>query len=621
MLGNWRTLGVLATLTMIMACGEGEVGPTGPTGPTGPEGPTGPTGPAGEDGDDGMDGDPGEPGEDAAVTNPLATCKTLPTNAATGAIELQVADQFQTDLFDEGGAEIVVFDPTNDQILFINADAGNVSVLDATDVGDLSLIGALDAAADAAAATTSTLDAANSMAVANEVVAVAVAADPNTDPGIVAFYNATTYAYLGAVEVGANPDNVIFTPDGSTVLVANEGETIGGATAADALTDPEGSVSIIAVPPVTGDFSALTVQTADFAAFDSQAADLAARGVRFPNAGLGYASTVSQDLEPEYITTDGTTAWVALQENNALAVVDIATATVTDILGLGLKDHSQGVCGLDGSDRDGVDGEAAVNVRDWPVLGIYMPDTIASYVTNNRRYIVTANEGDGRTLEFGDGSELEDEERIEDLTLDADAFPNAAVLQTDAGIGRLAASTIDGDVDGDGDYDELWVFGGRSFSIWDAATGDLVFDSGNDFEVITAGIYGTDFNNDNTEGDGDSRSDAKGPEPEAIAVGEVDGRWYAFIGLERMGGIFVYDVTVPVASTYVGFFEGANPRDLSLDEDGLQKVVEAGGPGVPDLGPESIVFVSGDDSPTGAPLLVVGNEISGTVTTYDVVTP
>ncbi len=200
------------------------------------------------------------------------------------------------------------------------------------------------------------------------MVAVAVAADPNTDPGAVVFYDAATFALLGGVEVGANPDNVVFTPDGGTLLVANEGETEAGATPADPLTDPEGSVSVIAVPADPGGFKAgLTAQTAGFGAFDGQRAALAAQGIRFPNAGLGYASTVAQDLEPEYITTDGETAWVTLQENNALAVVDVASATVTDVRGLGLKRHADPRCGLDGSDRDGIDGGAAVHIAPWPV--------------------------------------------------------------------------------------------------------------------------------------------------------------------------------------------------------------------------------------------------------------
>ncbi len=609
-------LGAIAMLSMLFACG-GEQGPQGPVGEIGPQGPAGEDGEPGAPGAPGQDGQDGMDGEDADQGSSLATCQTLPTGLATGALDLVVLDQYQTNLFDEGGAEVVVYDDQLASIFSINANAGNVDVIDALDLTDLALVGALDAAKDASGATASTLDAANSVAVSDGRVAIAVAADPNTDPGVVAFYDSATFGFLGAVEVGANPDNVVFSPDGTTLLVANEGETIGGATATDALVDPEGSISIISVPVVEEDFSALAALTADFTAFDGQAASLAAQGVRFPNAGLGYASTVAQDLEPEYITTDGTTAWVTLQENNALAVVDVAKARVDAVIGLGLKDHSVNVCGLDGSDRDGVDGGAAVNIRDWPVLGMYQPDTIASYVTNNRRYLVTANEGDGRTLEFGDGAELEDEERIEDLSLDANAFPGAAILKSDAGIGRLAASTIDGDLDGDGDHDELWVFGGRSFSIWDAATGDLVFDSGNDFEVITAGLFGTDFNNDNTEGDGDSRSDAKGPEPEAIAVGEIGGRWYAFIGLERMGGLFVYDVTVPVAATFVDYIEGPFPRDFGLDEDALRKSVQAGGE-VPDLGPESIAFVAAEDNTEGVPVIIVGNEVSGTVTAYGI---
>lgn len=169
--------------------------------------------------------------------------------------------------------------------------------------------------------------------------------------------------------------------------------------------------------------------------------------------------------------------------------------------------------------------------------------------------------------------------------------------------------TTEGDTDGDGDYDELYSFGTRSFSIWNADTGELIYDSGDDFEQITAEQLGYDgFNNNNTENKGDNRSDDKGPEPEALAVGEVNGHYYAFIGLERTGGIMMYNIDDPTAPEFVEYLLN---RDLEVD---IETDLESAG----DLAPEGMAFVDAADSPTGNALLIVGNEVSGTTTVYEV---
>ncbi|PTT90041.1 alkaline phosphatase, partial [Pseudomonas sp. HMWF031] len=157
-----------------------------------------------------------------------------------------------------------------------------------------------------------------------------------------------------------------------------------------------------------------------------------------------------------------------------------------------------------------------------------------------------------------------------------------------------------------GEYDAAYAYGARSFTIWDQ-NGLVVYDSGDDFERITASVHGAQFNNGDDENASDSRSENKGPEPEALTVGQVGDRTYAFIGTERMGGIFVYDVTNPYD---VQFAEYVINRDLT---EGLTSDDVIG-----DLAPESLVFVSAEDSPSGVPLLVVGNEVSGTVTVWQI---
>jgi hypothetical protein len=259
--------------------------------------------------------------------------------------------------------------------------------------------------------------------------------------------------------------------------------------------------------------------------------------------------------------------------------------------------------GLDASDRD-----SKINIRQWPVKGMYMPDAIASYRVGPATFLVTANEGDAREYVDEDaGFEFIESVRVgsSDVELDPVKFPNAAVLKNNANLGRLNITSTLGRNPTTGIYEELYAFGTRSFSIW-TIDGRQVFDSGDDLEMITAGAYPTNFNASNTSNDFDNRSDDKGPEPEGVVIGKAYGDTYAFIGLERVGGVVVYDISNPLRPEFVDY---ANFRDFSAD-------VET--PEARDLGPEGLIFINEEASPNGKPLLVIGNEISGTTTVYQV---
>ncbi len=519
--------------------------------------------------------------------------------------------------FDESAAEIVAFDKSRQRIFTVNANSGQVDVFNASDVTSLSLSETLDVqtmVVNAKTNITSTdqVGAANSIAVYGDLAAVAVEAATKTDHGWVVFIDLTDLSVESVVDSGSLPDMVTFTPDGSKAIVAVEGEP------EDYQSDPEGRVDIID----TTTFVLTTASFTDFNEGGSRHSELPSNvrifGTIVDASGKEVrSSTVAEDLEPEYVavSADSKTAYVSMQEANAVAVIDIDTATVSKIFALGFKDHNVSGNGFDASDKDD-----KVNIANWPVYGMYQPDSIATYTVGGKDYFVTANEGDSRadwgteqtdgSVDFaGDPLNLNMEEfRVEDLTLDATAFPNAATLQTDDAIGRLKVTSKLGDTDGDDEFEALYVYGARSFSIWDAEDGTLVFDSGDQFEQKTYERYGSDFNNDNAENDPDGRSDAKGPEPEAITVGEIDGKHYAFIGLERMGGIMVYDITTPSAPTFISY---VNDRDISQDPDSV-------GAAAGDLGPEGFKFVSASASPNSKPLLIVGNEVSGTTSVYEV---
>jgi len=286
---------------------------------------------------------------------------------------------------------------------------------------------------------------------------------------------------------------------------------------------------------------------------------------------------------------------VTLQENNAIAVIDVAKADVTNLLGLGYKDHS--LVPFDASNKDG-----GANVRPWPVMGMYQPDSILSYEVAGQTYLITANEGDAKDY---DG--WSEETRVAKLTLDPTIFPNAAELQENGNLGRLKTTTSMGDTDGDGDHDVIFAYGARSFSIWSTA-GELVFDSADQFERITAARLGRGFNSTNDENDsGDNRSDDKGPEPEALAIGKIAGKTLAFIGLERVGGVMAYDVSEPANASFLGYH---NNRNFSGN-------AEAGKAG--DLGPEGMAFIPAAQSPNGKDLLAVANEVSGTTSIFEII--
>jgi DNA-binding beta-propeller fold protein YncE len=495
----------------------------------------------------------------------------LPVSTQNQALTLTRLATYETRIFDRGASEIVEYDPDTRRLFVVNAQLAGVDVLDISDPTQPRKIAFLDVSSLGAVV--------NSVDVSRGILAVAIEAAVKTNPGVAAFYNTTTGALLGTAPTGALPDMITFSPDGRYALTANEGEANANYTI-----DPEGSVTVI-------DVQTRAATTVGFGAANGFEPQLRAAGVRI----YGPGASAAQDFEPEYIAVspDSLTAYVTLQENNAIAVLDIARRQFTRIMPLGFKDHSRAGSGLDVTDREG-----AAFIGTWPLWGMYQPDGIAAYTAaDGRTYLVTANEGDAREY-----TTFVEEVRASTLPLDPTAFPFAPIV---AANGRIGVTRSLGDTDGDGDFDRLFAFGARSFSIWET-NGTQVFDSGDAFERITAQRYPSNFNASNTNNTFDDRSDNKGPEPEGVALGEINGRTYAFIGLERIGGIMTYDITNPRAPVFVDY---TNNRNFS----GNPQQFTAG-----DLGPEGVAFIPARTSPNGRNMLAVGNEISGTTTLYNI---
>ncbi|ACK70403.1 alkaline phosphatase-like protein [Gloeothece citriformis PCC 7424] len=468
----------------------------------------------------------------------------------------------------DGVAEISAYDPVSQQLFVTNSSINTIDVLSLSNPSNPSKISAISLG---------NVGTVNSVAFKNGILAAAVDnVNPQANGSVLFFDKDGNLVHQSTV--GAIPDMVTFTPDGRFVIVANEGEPND-----DYTNDPLGSVSII---DTANNYSVTTVGFENVPIGSS---------VRI----FGPGATPAQDLEPEYIavSADSSRAWITLQENNAIAILNLITGEFEEVVGLGFKDHSLPGNGLDASDRDG---KIDIKTHD-KVLGMFQPDAIGAYSYNGETYLVTANEGDARDY---DG--FSEEDRVRDLTLDPTAFPNAKDLQKNGNLGRLTVTNTLGDTDGDGDFDELYAFGARSFSIWDFQ-GNLIFDSGDAFEQITADLLPDFFNADeDNEGLFDNRSDNKGPEPEGLVLGKIGNRTLAFIGLERIGGVMLYDVTNPFNPLFLDY---VNPRDFLASSS-----EEAG-----DLAPEGLLFIDKANSPNGKPLLVVTNEVSGTTTIYEVV--
>lgn len=550
-------------------------------------------------------------------------------------IKLSVLGHYKTNIFAESAAEIPAYDAASKRLFVVNAQKGLVDVLDASKPEQpvhIAELSARDYLADSEV---------NSVAVHNGIVAIAVQAKNKTDAGLVVFFNAKDLSFMSKVAVGSLPDMLTFSPNGKTVLVANEAEPND-----DYSIDPEGSVSIIDIQ----DIKQPKASIADFRAWNSQKADLMSKGVRI----FGPNATVAQDLEPEYITISGDskTAWVTLQENNAIARIDIAQQKVTDIYPLGYKDH--GVMGneLDVSDRD-----SKIDIKTWTgLVGMYQPDSIANYQVNGQTYLVTANEGDSREwlkdedayfagnlaqgyvenirmkhLFNSKGFNAEGDypahlqkiaNGVKGAKLNPVTFAYCGATATEAGdcrkdgnLGRLNIAwnmgyqtNADGspklDANGRLIYDKLYAYGARSFSIWNTQ-GQLVWDSGSEFEKKISELFPNYFNTDHEAVSLDDRSDNKGPEPEGITLGTIGAKTFAFIGLERMSGVMVYDMTTPMQPKFVEYFTTRNFVETDSAKQG-------------DLGPEGLIFIAAKDSPNGKPLLVVGNEVSGSTAIYQV---
>jgi 2',3'-cyclic-nucleotide 2'-phosphodiesterase (5'-nucleotidase family) len=485
-----------------------------------------------------------------------------------------------------GSAESILHDAARN-LLFVLGPNG-VDALNA-DTGALAFSLAKSLVQVPGGGASMSLGSGNSIALSGNTLAVSFDGPTAGSGGAVALFDVTSdgsgATWRATASVGAVPDMLVFTPDGSSILAAIEGEPASGYTV-----DPAGGLALINASTGASTFFG-------FSDFDAQAATLRSQGVKLtyglpgtPNA----QALPSLDLEPEYITISGNRAYVTLQEANAIGIFDLGTQSWVSILPLGLINHNLAGSGIDTSDRDG-----GANIRQVPLSGMFMPDAIASFVQGGVTYLVTANEGDAREY----GGQFNEAVRIADLvpasgttapagmpTLDAALLSQIQSRRGDADLGRIDVSRWVGDTDGDGDLDRLQVFGGRGFSIWEvggtstAPALTLRYNSGQLIDQIIASQLPGSYD--------DGRSDNKGAEPEQITLGTVGGTVYAFVGLERANATMAFSIDGPNNVYFAGIINRAG-----------------------DTAPEVSTFIP---AAGGNPArLAVANEVSGTTTLFN----
>lgn len=455
------------------------------------------------------------------------------------------------DLGETTAAEISAYDPTTKKLFVVSNQGGaKVEIVDFSTYPNISKAKTISFPSNAGI---------NSVAVNNGLLAIALDGTDKQKNGEVVILKTSNLEEVKKVTVGAMPDMVTFTPDGNYILTANEGEPNETYTI-----DPVGSISVLNVK------DNYAVKTFDFSSFESSKAQLVASGFRI----YGPKASFAQDIEPEYITVlpNSKTAYVTLQENNAVAEIDIVSGKINKIFPLGTLDHS-----IPANVVDFTSLNKKPDFKNWPVKSFYLPDAIANFSHAGTNYLVLANEGDTRDW----SKETSEEVKVSKLTLDPVKFPNASTLKSSENIGDLIVSKYFGDTDSDGDYDELLSFSTRTFSIFNSNTGELVANVGRELaeKVADAGKYDA------------GRSPKKGVEVEGVTVGEVNGKTVAFIGMERADMVAVYDLSNPQAPKF-------------------EQVLAVGD------APEGLLFVKPKDSPNGRSLLIVASEEDGTIRCY-----
>jgi len=527
----------------------------------------------------------------------LAACVVLSSEASYA--QLSLLSNFSANYGNGTSAgEIVGFDKVSKNLFVTSSSSAayQINIFDLSNPSSSVGVGAIDfslsfgSKANMSALSSVAINSAKGFGVASLIPTA-----NTTTLGKVGFFDLASRTSLGTIDVGYHPDSVSFSPDGSKLIVVNEGEFSSNSTTNPTGANAPGSISIFDISSITSsnlaNLASLTPVTRDFSS-PNLASGVSLSGIRNSNvAAIGtsgnfiasvpdFTQAANQDpnaIEPEYASVIGDKVYVSLQDNNAIGEYDLTQNQWTKVTNLGTITQT----------IDATDSGSTISITQT-VKGLPMPDTVATYSKNGKTYVVTANEGDARVDDrdisrFGDIAGSDSMNTI----LDSNYPTSNNSTRADTQLGKLYVSRIDGDTDGNGKIDEIRMIGTRSFTIWEVTGAGLqqVYDSGSYFETY--------IRDNDASGWVDGRSDDKGPEPEGLTLGEIDGKTFAFIGMERNNGIFMFDITDPNAPSFFGYTRTSDGSNTPLR-------------------PEGMSFISAADSPNGQNLLIVGYEGDGT---------
>ena len=534
------------------------------------------------------------------TTSALITAGQFPVRANEATVKITEISAISLD--GEGSGEIATFHPGSKRIFATNGVKNAIDIFDISNVAAPKKVGSLSLSPYGNDVT--------SVAAGRDVVVAAVLVTetfsatgaPSTPNGKLVVFDTNGKVLSSPDILGVLPDSVTFAPNGTTALVAIEGQPVCAkddpATTAKEDTDylkasdPEGGVSIVDLTNP----AAPVVKFAGFKQFN--VAQMKAKGI----AVSSVVNNVAKDFEPEFITAvDNKYAYVTIQEANAIGKLDIEAASFESVTRA--FESKLSVIARDTSDRD-----SGAGPRNYAnVVGASQPDAIASFKVGSGHYFVTANEGDAREYTC-----LNDDQRGSSLKVDSRRFPNWSTLSANAALGRAKVNPTIGDRDGDGDIDTIHLRGSNSMTMY--RNGIALWDSGELLDQIQITAFGVaningshSLSSDKSTMNyvGQDRSDDKGSEPEGVAVGMVGNTRVAILGLERMTALAVFDITQPRSPVFQEWLQML-PAKATPAKD------------VKHWSPEGIVFVSADKSPSGKALIITSYELSGSISIHQI---
>jgi len=353
-----------------------------------------------------------------------------------------------------GVAEIVSATPDGETLIYTNAGAGEIGIVDISDPANPIQV--------------------KTFAVGGEPTSVSVVPDgslalavvktsyleegepPVITPGKLLAIEMPGGTIVGELEIGNGPDSIAITEiDGDVVAaIAIENEPT--------VVDGDGNLTDGEEPGDPGDISGpgfvqiVNLNEDNISA--SQVTDVSFEGVEPDAQPLFFPD----DPQPEFIDIYNGVAAVTLQENNGVAMINLASKEIESIFNTGVVDDRS--ADLDDNDAISFSDTYPSDVSDEPFAGARFPDAVAWSTDGSAMYFADEGEfdftgGRGWSMRSGSGAFIKDDGgALESTAVRFGAYPD----------GRSDAKGIE--VEGL----EIGVFGDREFLFVGSERGSFV---------------------------------------------------------------------------------------------------------------------------------------------------